>query len=152
RSDVCSSDLILHGLADRYAEHHQVTYTDDALRAAVELSDRYITDRFLPDKAIDLIDQAGARLSLKRGPVDGPAVDVEALRSKLAELEAEKNSAVNAENYERAGELRDKVQEVSQQLAESSARPSVSSTVVDDAAIAEMVSRATGIPAARMTE
>src|SRR5699024_10772806 len=85
---------ILHGLADRYAEHHQVTYTYDALRAAVELSDRYITDRFLPDKAIDLIDQAGARLSLKRGPVDGPAVDVEALRSKLAELEAEKNSAV----------------------------------------------------------
>src|SRR5690606_17146323 len=93
---------ILHGLADRYAEHHNVTYTDAALRAAVELSDRYITDRFLPDKAIDLIDQAGARLSLRRGPdTDGGVVDVEALRSKLAELEAEKNSAVNAENYER---------------------------------------------------
>src|SRR5690625_4168499 len=143
---------ILHGLADRYAEHHQVTYTDDALRAAVELSDRYITDRFLPDKAIDLIDQAGARLSLRRGPVDGSAVDVEALRSKLAELEAEKNSAVNAENYERAGELRDQVQEVSQQLAEAAARPAVTSSVIDEAAIAEMVSRATGIPAARMTE
>jgi len=143
---------ILHGLSERYAEHHQVTYTDDALRAAVELSDRYITDRFLPDKAIDLIDQAGARLSLRRGPVDGSAVDVEALRSKLAELEAEKNSAVNAENYERAGELRDQVQEVSQQLAEAAARPAVTSSVIDEAAIAEMVSRATGIPAARMTE
>ena len=143
---------ILHGLADRYAEHHQVTYTDEALRAAVELSDRYITDRFLPDKAIDLIDQAGARLALQRGPVEADAVDVEALRSKLAELEAEKNSAVNAENYERAGQLRDEVQEVSQQLAEASVRPSVSSSVVDEAAIAEMVSRATGIPAARMTE
>jgi ATP-dependent Clp protease ATP-binding subunit ClpC len=143
---------ILHGLSDRYAEHHQVTYTDEALRAAVELSDRYITDRFLPDKAIDLIDQAGARLSLRRGPVDGSAVDVEALRSKLAELEAEKNSAVNAENYERAGELRDQVQEVSQQLAEAAARPAVTSSVIDEAAIAEMVSRATGIPAARMTE
>ena len=142
---------ILHGLADRYAEHHKVTYTDEALRAAVEFSDRYITDRFLPDKAIDLIDQAGARLSLQRGPVDGPAVDVEALRSKLAELEAEKNSAVNAENYERAGQLRDEVQQVSQQLAEAAARPAVSS-VVDEAAIAAMVSRATGIPAARMTE
>lgn len=143
---------ILHGLSERYAEHHQVTYTDEALRAAVELSDRYITDRFLPDKAIDLIDQAGARLSLRRGPVDGSAVDVEALRSKLAELEAEKNSAVNAENYERAGELRDQVQEVSQQLAEAAARPAVTSSVIDEAAIAEMVSRATGIPAARMTE
>src|SRR5699024_3830510 len=106
----------------------------------------------LPDKAIDLIDQAGARLSLRRGPVDGSAVDVEALRSKLAELEAEKNSAVNAENYERAGELRDQVQEVSQQLAEAAARPAVTSSVIDEAAIAEMVSRATGIPAARMTE
>ena len=143
---------ILHGLADRYAEHHQVTYTDDALRAAVELSARYITDRFLPDKAIDLIDQAGARLSLQRGPVDGPATDVESLRSKLAELEAEKNSAVNAENYERAGELRDQVQEVSQQLAEAAARPASTSSVVDETAIAQMVSRATGIPAARMTE
>lgn len=143
---------ILHGLADRYADHHQVSYTDGALRAAVELSDRYITDRFLPDKAIDLIDQAGARLSLQRGPVDGPATDVEALRSKLAELEAEKNSAVNAENYERAGELRDRVQEVSQQLAEAAARPASTSSVIDEAAIAQMVSRATGIPAARMTE
>src|SRR5690625_3976956 len=149
---VEDADQILHGVADRYAEHHQVKYTDEALRAAVELSDRYISDRFLPDKAIDLIDQAGARLALKRGPVEGPGVDVEALRSKLAELEAEKNSAVNAENYERAGELRDKVQEVSEQLAEASAKPAATSSVIDEAAIAEMVSRATGIPAARMTE
>ncbi|MFC7403296.1 ATP-dependent Clp protease ATP-binding subunit [Citricoccus sp. GCM10030269] len=153
---------ILHGLADRYAEHHKVSYTDEALRAAVVLSDRYITDRFLPDKAIDLIDQAGARLSLKRGPHDaGPAVDVDALRSQLAELEAEKNSAVNAEHYERAGELRDEVNRVSEQLeaalAEQAKRAADSdgdntSSVVDEDAIAEMVSRATGIPAARMTE
>lgn len=144
---------ILTGLADRYAEHHQVTYTPEALRAAVEFSSRYITDRFLPDKAIDLIDQAGARLSLRRGPNgDGSGVDAEALRSQLAELESEKNSAVNAENYERAGELRDKVTEVSQQLAEAAKQPATISAVVDEAAIAEMVSRATGIPAARMTE
>ena len=144
---------ILTGLADRYAEHHQVTYTPEALRAAVELSNRYITDRFLPDKAIDLIDQAGARRSLQRGPdADSPTVDVEALRSKLAELEADKNSAVNAENYERAGELRDEVNEVNEQLSEAAAKPQVASSVIDEHAIAEMVARATGIPAARMTE
>src|SRR5699024_6144993 len=79
---------IIKALADRYAEHHSVTYTEEALRAAVELSDRYITDRFLPDKAIDLIDQAGARISLRRGPdADHPAVYVDALRTQLAELE-----------------------------------------------------------------
>lgn len=143
---------ILNGLADRYAQHHQVTYTDEALRAAVELSNRYITDRFLPDKAIDLIDQAGARLSLKRGPVDTPVVDTAALRSQLAELEAEKNSAVNAENYERASELRDEVHQLSEQLAAAADQPETDSSVVGEAAIAEMVSRATGIPAARMTE
>ncbi|NUL45832.1 ATP-dependent Clp protease ATP-binding subunit [Cellulosimicrobium funkei] len=146
---------ILTGLADRYAEHHQVTYADEALRAAVVLSDRYITDRFLPDKAIDLIDQAGARLSLQRGPKHdaGPAVDTDALRSQLAELEAEKNSAVNAEHYERASELRDQVTRISEQLAEASAQSTRrAESVVDENAIAEMVSRATGIPAARMTE
>src|SRR5699024_12593901 len=83
---------ILAGLADRYAEHHQVTYTDEALRAAVELSNRYITDRFLPDKALDLIDQAGARRSLQRGPdADSPAVDGEAVGSKRAGREADQN-------------------------------------------------------------
>ncbi|WMY78468.1 ATP-dependent Clp protease ATP-binding subunit [Citricoccus sp. I39-566] len=149
---------ILHGLAGRYADHHQVTYTDEALRAAVVLSDRYITDRFLPDKAIDLIDQAGARLSLRRGPAvhdDGPAADVDALRSQLADVEAEKNSAVNAEDYERATELRDEATRLSEQLAEALSRPAAgdgAERVVDEDAIAEMVSRATGIPAARMTE
>ncbi len=164
---------ILHGLADRYADHHRVTYTDEALRAAVVLSDRYITDRFLPDKAIDLIDQAGARLSLRQGPVDdaGPAPDVDGLRSQLADLEAEKNSAVNAEQYERATELRDEAARVGEELAEAlrqeaeraAARPSSGpgpegtgadedARVVGEQAIAEVVSRATGIPAARMTE
>ncbi|NUL46430.1 ATP-dependent Clp protease ATP-binding subunit [Cellulosimicrobium funkei] len=148
---------ILHGLAGRYADHHQVTYTDEALRAAVVLSDRYITDRFLPDKAIDLIDQAGARLSLRRGPHDaGPAADVDALRSQLAGVEAEKNSAVNAEDYERATELRDEATRLGEQLAEALARPAAEAGAgdgtVDEDAIAEMVSRATGIPATRMTE
>jgi len=144
---------IIKGLADRYAEHHSVTYTDEALRAAVELSDRYITDRFLPDKAIDLIDQAGARVSLRRGPEAGsPAVDVDALRTQLADLEAQKNAAVEAEEYERAGELRDEVQQVNEQLSAVSDQPQAIDSVVDEHAIAEMVARATGIPAARMTE
>ncbi|MGO1885325.1 MAG: ATP-dependent Clp protease ATP-binding subunit [Citricoccus sp.] len=154
---VQDAEQILHGLAGRYADHHQVTYTDEALHAAAVLSDRYITDRFLPDKAIDLLDQAGARLSLKRGPVAdaGPVPDVDGLRSQLADLEAEKNAAVNAEDYERATELRDEVARLGEELAEALARPAAGDSadrVVDEDAIAEMVSRATGIPAARMTE
>ncbi|GAA4284448.1 ATP-dependent chaperone ClpB [Brevibacterium daeguense] len=179
---------ILTGLQDRYAEHHGVSYTPEAIRAAVELSDRYITDRFLPDKAIDLIDQAGARLSLKRGP----KVDVDALRSRLGELEAEKNSAISAENYERAGEIRDEMTAISEQLEAATSQQargprelagtgtaatggagtsgigtSGTSTIgapvtgasavgavgtVGEDEIAEVVARATGIPAARLTE
>ncbi|MFX7620841.1 NDP-hexose 4-ketoreductase, partial [Acinetobacter baumannii] len=80
---------ILRGLRSAYEEHHAVTYTDDALRAAVELSDRYLPDRVLPDKAIDLLDQAGARLRLRLGV----AVDTTALVERLAVLEADKNAA-----------------------------------------------------------
>ncbi|KAB1645180.1 ATP-dependent Clp protease ATP-binding subunit [Gulosibacter chungangensis] len=165
---------ILDGLKDRYAEHHGVTYTPEAIRAAVELSDRYISDRFLPDKAIDLIDQAGARLSLQAGS----KVDVEALRTRLGELEAEKHSAIEAEHFERAGEIRDEISEVTKELdaatqsgsgapsglttqsgsatasaaTASGTTASTSSRVVDEQQIAEVVSRATGIPAASMTE
>jgi ATP-dependent Clp protease ATP-binding subunit ClpC len=148
---------ILTGLQDRYAEHHGVTYTPEAIRAAVELSDRYITDRFLPDKAIDLIDQAGARLSLKRGP----KVDIDALRARLGELEAEKNSAISAENYERAGEIRDEMLAISAQLEAATSAADTNRTsatgasgadIVGEDEIAEVVARATGIPAARLTE
>ncbi|MGO2035320.1 MAG: ATP-dependent Clp protease ATP-binding subunit [Brevibacterium sp.] len=143
---------ILEGLKDRYAEFHEVTYTDAAIRAAVELSHRYITDRFLPDKAIDLIDQAGARMSLQRGP----AVDVEALKAKLSELEAEKKSAIEIEDYERAGRLRDELSELGTRItaAENPETTSANSAdaVIDEQQIAQVVSRATGIPAARMTQ
>ena len=145
---------ILSGLADRYAEFHEVNYTEGAIRAAVELSHRYITDRFLPDKAIDLIDQAGARMSLRRGP----KVDVEALRAKLAELETEKTTAIGVEDYERAGRIRDEINEVNAQVeaAENPEAATVDSTsadaVIDEQQIAEIISRATGIPAARMTQ
>ncbi|MDQ0095154.1 ATP-dependent Clp protease ATP-binding subunit [Paeniglutamicibacter psychrophenolicus] len=140
---------ILHGLKDRYAQHHQVTYTDGAIRAAVEMSARYVTDRYLPDKAIDLIDTAGARLGLKR-----PAgVDTVALASRIAELGAAKDRAVAEERYEEASKLRDEAEELGARLAEAQkGTADAPSAVVDEVQIAEVIARATGIPAARLTE
>jgi ATP-dependent Clp protease ATP-binding subunit ClpC len=156
---------ILAGLKDRYEEHHGVTYTDEAIRAAVEMSARYITDRFLPDKAIDLIDQAGARLSLQRGP----RVDIAALREQAATLEASKNAAVAEEHYEEASRLRDEIEALNQQIAAAegtqaghgateandggaSAGVVGSPSMVGETEIAAIIARATGIPAARLTE
>ncbi|MGO4594523.1 ATP-dependent Clp protease ATP-binding subunit [Leifsonia sp. 2TAF2] len=137
--------LILDGLRGAYEEHHGVQYTEDAIRAAVELSDRYISDRFLPDKAIDLIDQAGARLRLSLGK----RVDTSALMERLATLESEKNSAVAAEHYEEASRLRDEMESVQRSLDELSSAPRVDA-VVGEPEIAAIVSRATGIPVSRV--
>jgi len=155
------SVLILQGLRPAYEEHHGVTYTDDALRAAVELSARYLTDRVLPDKAIDLIDQAGARLRLKLGV----KVDVSTLIERLAELEADKNAAVRAEHYEEASRIRDEISKVQERLDEATEKAAAqgravasgssdvaTSTVIDEAQIAAVISRATGIPVNRVTE
>ena len=139
--------LILSGLRTAYEEHHGVRYTDDAIRASVELSARYVTDRFLPDKAIDLIDQAGARLRLRMGS----KVDVSALVAELAELEAAKNSAVSAEKYEQASTLRDQISTVQASIDGAAGGGSVAG-IVDEKEIAEVISRATGIPASRLTE
>ncbi|MFF0909808.1 ATP-dependent Clp protease ATP-binding subunit [Microbacterium enclense] len=138
---------ILRGLRSAYEEHHQVTYTDDALRAAVELGDRYLPDRVLPDKAIDLIDQAGARLRLRLGT----KVDVSALVARLATLEADKNAAVSAEHYEEASRIRDEIADVQVRLDSATSAPSAGA-VVDEPEIAAVISRATGIPVARLTE
>ncbi|MBN9173112.1 MAG: ATP-dependent Clp protease ATP-binding subunit [Microbacterium sp.] len=143
--------LILHGLKPAYEEHHAVSFTDDALRAAVELSDRYLTERVLPDKAIDLIDQAGARLRLRLGA----KVDVSALMQRLADLEADKNAAVSAEKYEDASRIRDAIADVQSRIEEASTRGAASAAieaVVDEAQIAAVISRATGIPVNRLTE
>jgi ATP-dependent Clp protease ATP-binding subunit ClpC len=139
--------LILRGLRPAYEEHHGVTFTDDALRAAVELSDRYLSERVLPDKAIDLIDQAGARLRLRLGV----QVDVSALMARLAELEADKNAAVGAEKYEEASRIRDLITDVQARLSEATDRPAPEA-VVDEPEIAAVISRATGIPVTRLTE
>ena len=140
---------ILLGLRGRYEDHHGVKYTDEAIRAAVELSSRYVTDRFLPDKAIDLIDQAGARLRLKLGS----RIDTSALLAELPTLEAAKNTAVSLEHYEEASDLRDQIEAVQGTLA--SAKPSSGTgegMTVGESDIAGVVSRATGIPASRLTE
>lgn len=139
---------ILRGVRSAYEEHHGVRYTDDALRAAVELSDRYLTERVLPDKAIDLIDQAGARLRLRIGV----PVDAGELMERLASLEADKNAAVSAERYEEASRIRDEISEIQQRMDDAASRGSANEAVVDEPEIAEVISRATGIPAMRITE
>ncbi|MFD1713159.1 ATP-dependent Clp protease ATP-binding subunit [Amnibacterium flavum] len=144
--------LILDGLKPSYEEHHGVTYTADAVRAAVEMSARYVSDRFLPDKAIDLIDQAGARRRLSLGS----DLDIAALEERVANLDAEKTRAVAEERYEEASRLRDELEAVQSRLDDErgleieqmALRPS---TVIDRDDIAEMVARATGIPAARLS-
>ncbi len=138
---------ILAGLRERYEEHHGVRYTDEAIVAAVELSHRYIGDRFLPDKAIDLIDQAGARLSLR-----SPKVDIEALRAQLAELEKDKEEAVAAEDYEKASALRDRITATQKRIDGVPDAAPVDDPEVTAELIAEVVSRATGIPASQMTQ
>ncbi|MET4637325.1 ATP-dependent Clp protease ATP-binding subunit [Mycetocola sp. 2940] len=154
---VADAETILRGLRPRYEEFHDVSYTDEALRAAVDLSARYVTDRFLPDKAIDLIDQAGARLRLRKAP----KVDTTAIRDHVATLEASKDEAVAAEHYEEASRLRDEIEVLTLQIAaaESTDRASADAAasasvpaVVGEAEIAEIISRATGIPATRLTQ
>ena len=143
---------ILHGLRDRYEAHHQVRFTDEALTAAAELSERYVTDRFLPDKAIDLVDQSGAR---KRLRAKGPHTDSRELERKLESLQRDKDQAVADEDYERAGALRDEIAEAQSQLEEArtdrrSGQVGVLEVTVED--IAEVVSRSTGIPVSQLTE
>src|SRR4051794_12969711 len=142
---------ILCGLRDRYEAHHQVRFTDEAVVGAVELSDRYITDRHLPDKAIDLIDQAGARV---RRRVKTPPTDLRGLEHEVERLQREKDQAVAAEQYERASDLRDQVAEAQRRLEQArnggGEGPGVPEVGVED--IAEVVSRATGIPVSQLTQ
>ena len=152
---------ILRGLRDRYEAHHQVRFTDEAVIAAAELSDRYITNRFLPDKAVDLIDQAGARVRLR---AKRPDRDRRELERRLAGLRREKEEAVATEDYARAGDLRDQIADLAQRVggagtgAGGSAgggaggRGEKAVPQVTAADIAEVVSRLTGIPVAQLTK
>ncbi|MFB6437997.1 ATP-dependent Clp protease ATP-binding subunit [Streptomyces sp. NPDC056411] len=149
---VADTVQILRGLQDRYEAHHQVRYTPEALTAAAELSDRYITHRFLPDKAIDLLDQAGARVRLRSG---AKTTDVRALEREVEHLAVDKDQAVASEQYERATELRDRIAELTSRIeAAQGTRPSGDGRIVEVAAedIAEIVSRQTGVPVSSLTQ
>ncbi|MCG7208834.1 ATP-dependent Clp protease ATP-binding subunit [Streptomyces arenae] len=139
---------ILRGLRDRYEAHHQVRITDEAVVAAAELSDRYITSRFLPDKAIDLMDQAAARVRLR---AKTPPTDTRDIEDRIAALNREKDQAVADEEYERAKELRDRIRETEAELDRAgTAEEHAPKVTAED--IAEVVSRTTGIPVAQLTE
>jgi ATP-dependent Clp protease ATP-binding subunit ClpC len=143
---------ILRGLRDRYEEHHRVQITDDAIQAAVELSDRYITGRCLPDKAIDVIDESGARVRLKS--MSKPP-NLKEIDEEVEALNRQKEEAVANQDFEQAARLRDqadklkkKKQQITKEWREKSRE---NGGVVDEDVIAEVVSKMTGIPLTRMT-
>ncbi len=144
---------ILKGLRDRYEAHHKVKITDDAIVSAVKLSSRYIADRFLPDKAIDLIDEAASKVRLKAFT---PPNDVKNLEDELSQLQKEKESAINEQNFERAAQirddeksLRDKIDAAKRDWREKNEHTNGEVTPED---IAEIVSGWTGIPVVQLTE
>lgn len=144
---------ILFGLRDRYEAHHKATITDEAIRAAVELSDRYISDRFLPDKAIDLMDEAASRVRL--AAFVAPA-GMKELDGKLAELLKEKEEAVNNQNFERAAAIRDEERAIRDEMTSRKAswerEREGRKCIVTENSIAEVVNAWTGIPVNRLTE
>jgi ATP-dependent Clp protease ATP-binding subunit ClpC len=138
---------ILHGLKDRYEAFHRVRISEEAIMAAAELSDRYIRDRFLPDKAIDLIDQASARVRLRTKTKSG---DTRSLEEDLRRLARERDQATAAEDYSRANELKDDIENRRGELDErGKGRQRAAEVTAED--IAQIVSRATGIPVSQLT-
>ena len=143
---------ILKGLRDRYEAFHKVQITDDALAAAVHLSSRYIADRFLPDKAIDVMDEAASKV---RMAVFTATPDVKALEDELLRVRKEKEAAITAQDFEQAAVLRDKEKEVEADIAskqEDSHKESESKLVVTESEIAAVVSEWSGIPVSRVAE
>ncbi|GAA6524852.1 ATP-dependent Clp protease ATP-binding subunit [Intrasporangium sp. DVR] len=144
---------ILKGLRDRYEAHHRVTITDSALVAAANMADRYINDRFLPDKAIDLIDEAGARLRIRR--MTAPP-DLREFDERIAHLVREKESAIDGQDFERAARVRDEEKKLRAEKAEREAQWKSGDmdvvAEVDDELIAEVLAASTGIPVFKLTE
>lgn len=144
---------ILEGLRDRYEAHHRVKITDEALRAAARLSDRYVTDRFLPDKAIDLIDEAASKVRLS-GLVVPPKL--KELEEKIEELRVEKESAIKNEEFEKAASLRDKEQQLREELERQREEWKNNRVrregIVDEEDIAQIVSGWTGIPVSKLAQ
>ncbi len=144
---------ILKGLRDRYEAHHRVNFTDDALVAAANLADRYISDRFLPDKAIDLIDEAGSRMRIRR--MTAPP-DVREIDEKIAEVRLRKESAIDGQDFERAASLRDEERQLQEERTRREAEWKSGEmdilSEVDEEEIAEVLSIWTGIPVFKLTE
>lgn len=144
---------ILEGLRDKYEAHHKVKITDQALHAAVELSDRYITDRYLPDKAIDLIDEAASRVRIKT--FTAPP-DLKKLEDELAGLEKEKSEAISLQDYEKAAKVRDREAEIRTQLESQkrswSDKAHSADSVVGEQEVSTIVSSWTGVPVTKMAE
>ncbi len=144
---------ILNGLRDRYEAHHRVKISDVAITAAVNLSDRYITDRFLPDKAIDLIDEAASKVRLKT-TITPP--DLKKLEDQVGVLQQEKEAAIKNEEFEKAADLRDKEQKLRQQLDnlrnEWKNKRGMNEPVVSEEDIAEVVASWTGIPVSKLEQ
>jgi ATP-dependent Clp protease ATP-binding subunit ClpC len=151
--DVDMTFAILKGLRDRYESHHKVTITDEALKAAARLSDRYISDRQLPDKAIDLIDEAGSRLRIRR--MTAPP-DLREFDDKIAEVRKEKESAIDSQDFEKAASLRDREKQLmgskAQREREWKAGDMDVVAEVDDKLIAEVLALMTGIPVTDLSE
>jgi len=151
--DIPHAIEILKGLRDRYEAHHRVTITDGALVAAVQLADRYVNDRFLPDKAIDLIDEAGARLRIRR--MTAPP-ELKELDEQIAEARRAKESAIDDQDFERAARLRDEEKSLAATRAEKEKawKSGDLDTVaeVDEELVAEVLAMSTGIPVFQMTE
>ena len=144
---------ILKGLRDRYEAHHRVIITDDAIRSAAELADRYISDRFLPDKAIDLVDEAGARLRIRR--MTAPP-ELRELDEKIAEVRRNKEAAIDDQDFEKAASLRDEESKLAEQrkAKEEAWKGGESDEIaeVGDQEIAEVLAMSTGIPVVRLTQ
>ncbi|HCB37674.1 MAG TPA: NDP-hexose 4-ketoreductase [Acidimicrobiaceae bacterium] len=144
---------ILRGLRERYEQHHRVTITDQAVVAAANLADRYIADRHLPDKAIDLIDEAGSRLRIKRMTTPPDFKEVE---SKISDVVARKTEAIEKQDFETAGELRDEEKALLERRAELMAEAKLAGQdlfdEVDEEAVAEVLSVWTGVPVYKLTE
>ena len=142
---------ILSGLRETYQKFHNVKITDEAINAAASLSDKYIQDRSLPDKAIDLIDEASSRAKVKSA---GENPQIKNLKEQLTKLETDKEQAVANEDFEKAGKLRDKVNDTKQEIERLSSLPTVQEmlTEITEQDIAEVISKWTGIPITKLTE
>ncbi|KPQ37106.1 MAG: ATP-dependent Clp protease ATP-binding subunit ClpC [Phormidesmis priestleyi Ana] len=148
---------ILHGLRDRYEQHHKLKILDESLEAAATLSDRYIADRFLPDKAIDLIDEAGSRVRLLNSQLPPAAKELD---KELRQVLKDKDNAVRSQDFDKAGELRDREMEIKSEIraiaqnkkTEDEENPKMASPEVTEEDIAHIVASWTGVPVQKLTE